>query len=304
MTFPVPVPASLPWDDVKDGFAPGGIPPAPGGPRHWRTSNPSTPRPERSWTSSPTRFVYRKSTRKRVTDSLEQAFQFGKGRLDLHDMENDWRREGFSNRLHCTACDLSYSEPQPNLFSFNSPLGACETCHGFGRVIDLDLDLVIPDPSKSIADGVIKPWTTRAARWELRELKKFCERRGIPLDRPFAELERRGPAPHHRRRGKLARRQVLRHPRLVSVAGAEELQDARPGVPGALPALRHLRRLPRDPAQAGRPQLPHRRPHHRGRQPHERGRGPCLLPGPGAGFRPRPRWPRWCSTRSAAGWTT
>ena len=107
------------------------------------------------------RFAYRRSTRKRVTDSLEQAFQFGKGRLDLHDVEDGWRRERFSNRLHCSSCDLSYAEPQPNLFSFNSPLGACETCHGFGRSIDLDLDLVIPDPSKSIAEGVIKPWTTR-----------------------------------------------------------------------------------------------------------------------------------------------
>ena len=188
LTFPVTVPASLPWGDVKDGLLQAGF--------HRLLVDramvdlePLDASPGEVVDVVADRFAYRKSTRKRVTDSLEQAFQFGKGRLDLHDMEDDWRREGFSNRLHCSACDLSYAEPQPNLFSFNSPLGACETCHGFGRVIDLDLDLVIPDPSKSIADGVIKPWTTRAARWELRELKKFCERRGIPLDRPFAELD-------------------------------------------------------------------------------------------------------------------
>ena len=188
LTFPVSVPPSLPWEDVKGGLQQAGF--------HRLLLDRDLLDLE-SMDAPPgevvdvvaDRFVYRKSTRKRVTDSLEQAFQFGKGKLDLHDMDGGWRREGFSNRLHCSACDLSYAEPQPNLFSFNSPLGACETCHGFGRSIDIDLDLVIPDPSKSIAEGAIKPWTTRAARWELRELKKFCERRGISLERPFAELD-------------------------------------------------------------------------------------------------------------------
>ncbi len=188
LTFPVAVPPTLPWEDVKGGLLQAGF--------HRLLRDRELVDLE-SLDAAPgevvdvvgDRFVYRPSTRKRVTDSLEQAFQFGKGRLDLHDVDGGWRREGFSNRLHCSACDLSYAEPQPNLFSFNSPLGACETCHGFGRSIDLDVDLVIPDPSKSIADGAIKPWTTRAARWELRELKKFCERRGISLERPFAELD-------------------------------------------------------------------------------------------------------------------
>ena len=188
LTLPVSVPPALPWEDVKGGLLQAGF--------HRLLRDRGLVDLE-SLDAPPgevidvvvDRFAYRKSTRKRVTDSLEQAFQFGKGRLDLHEVEDGWRREGFSNRLHCSACDLSYAEPQPNLFSFNSPLGACETCHGFGRSIDLDLDLVIPDPSKSIADGVIKPWTTRVARWEVRELKKFCGRRGIPLDRPFAELD-------------------------------------------------------------------------------------------------------------------
>ncbi len=188
LTFPVSVPPSLPWEDVKGGLLQAGF--------HRLLRDRALVDLE-SLDESPgdvvdivaDRFAYRRSTRKRATDSLEQAFQFGKGRLDLHDVEDGWRREGFSNHLHCSACDLSYAEPQPNLFSFNSPLGACETCHGFGRSIDIDLDLVIPDPSKSIAEGAIKPWTTRAARWELRELKKFCERRGISLERPFAELD-------------------------------------------------------------------------------------------------------------------
>src|SRR5207248_389781 len=79
-------------------------------------------------------------------------------------------------------------DPVPNLFSFNSPLGACETCRGFGRVIDLDLDLVIPDPRRSLAEGGIKPWTTKATGWERGELLKFCRRRGIPTGVPWAEL--------------------------------------------------------------------------------------------------------------------
>ncbi len=188
LTFPVSKPPLLSWEEVKAGLLQAGF--------HRVLSNhalmelePLDAPPGEIVDIVADRFVYRRSTRKRVTESLEQAFQFGKGKLDLHDMGNGWGREGFSNRLHCSSCDLSYAEPQPNLFSFNSPLGACESCHGFGRSIDLDLDLVIPDPSKSITEGAIKPWTTRAARWELRELKKFCQRKGISLERPFAELD-------------------------------------------------------------------------------------------------------------------
>ena len=187
LTFPVPAPRSLPWDEVREGLLQAGF--------HRLLQDRGVAELEQL--DAPPgevidvvadRFVYRKSTRKRAADSLEQAFEFGKGRLDLHDMDDDWRREGFSNRLQCSDCGLSYAEPQPNLFSFNSPLGACETCHGFGRVIDIDPDLVVPDPSMSIAEGAVKPWTTRSARWELRQLKKFCQRKGISTEVPFAEL--------------------------------------------------------------------------------------------------------------------
>jgi excinuclease ABC subunit A len=74
----------------------------------------------------------------------------------------------------------------PNLFSFNSPLGACETCRGFGRVIDIDLDLVLPDPGKSLSAGAIKPWINRARR--TRRLLDFCERKKIPTKKPWGEL--------------------------------------------------------------------------------------------------------------------
>jgi excinuclease ABC subunit A len=132
------------------------------------------------------RFAFRPQNKKRITDSLEQAFHYGKGSLNLFLPEEDWRREPFSNQLHCPHCDIAYRDPVPNLFSFNSPLGACETCRGFGRIIDIDLDLVIPDPGKSLSDGAIKPWIHRTRR--MRRLLDFCERHKIPTKKPWGEL--------------------------------------------------------------------------------------------------------------------
>ncbi|HUK42102.1 MAG TPA: excinuclease ABC subunit UvrA, partial [Candidatus Acidoferrales bacterium] len=132
------------------------------------------------------RFAYRSQNRKRISGSLEQAFHYGKGKLNLFFPQENCRREPFSNHFHCPHCDLSYRDPTPNLFSFNSPLGACETCRGFGRVIDIDLDLVIPDHGKSLSDGAIKPWINRTRR--TRRLLDFCERKKIPTKKPYAEL--------------------------------------------------------------------------------------------------------------------
>ncbi|HEX6438673.1 MAG TPA: excinuclease ABC subunit UvrA [Candidatus Binatia bacterium] len=132
------------------------------------------------------RFAFRLENKKRICDSLEQAFHYGKGKLNVFLPAEDWRREPFSNHLHCPHCDISYPEAVPNLFSFNSPLGACETCRGFGRVIDIDLDLVIPNPEKSLSDGAIKPWNSKPRR--LRRLLDFCERKRIPVKKPYGEL--------------------------------------------------------------------------------------------------------------------
>ncbi len=132
------------------------------------------------------RFAFRTENKKRITDSLEQAFHYGKGRLNLYFPKENWRREPFSSHLHCPHCDISYREAVPNLFSFNSPLGACETCRGFGRVIDIDLDLVLPDPGKSLSDGAIKPWINRTRR--TRRLLDYCERKKIPTKKPWGEL--------------------------------------------------------------------------------------------------------------------
>jgi len=135
------------------------------------------------------RLPLRHSDRKRVVDSLEQAFRFGHGRLDIWvDRE---RRLSFSNRLECAACNITYRTPHANLFSFNSPVGACETCRGFGRIIDIDLDLVIPDPSLSLMEGAIKPWGRQEdGRMEFHDLAAFCRKKNIPFDIPFERLSK------------------------------------------------------------------------------------------------------------------
>lgn len=125
--------------------------------------------------------------RSRVMESLEAALRMGHGRVAVHAEEGGaiWR---YSSDLHCAACDIAYREPTPSAFSFNSPLGACETCRGFGRVIGVDYGLVIPDPGKSLRDGAIKPFQSQSYGECQDDLLKYARRRGVPLDVPVADL--------------------------------------------------------------------------------------------------------------------
>ena len=131
--------------------------------------------------------------RGRVLESLEAALRVGRGRVNVHIVDDSdpprslevWR---YSSELHCAECDRSYSQPNPSLFSFNSPVGACETCRGFGRTIGIDYGLVIPDESKSLRGGVIKPWQTKSYAECQEDLEKFAKKRGVPLDTPWREL--------------------------------------------------------------------------------------------------------------------
>ncbi len=131
--------------------------------------------------------------RGRVLESLEAALRVGQGRVDIQVVDDSdppkalqtWR---YSNQLHCAECDLAYREPNPSLFSFNSPIGACESCRGFGRTIGIDYGLVIPDESKSLSGGAIKPWQTQSYKECQDDLIKFARKRGIPLDTPWREL--------------------------------------------------------------------------------------------------------------------
>lgn len=135
------------------------------------------------------RFPLRFEDKARIVDSLEQAFRFGEGRVEVH-VAPDVHLV-FSSGLECPRCRIAYTPPTPNLFSFNSPVGACETCRGFGRIIDIDLDLIVPNPDLSLADGAIKPWGgPHSGRMEYADLMAFCRRKGIPTDRPFRRLSR------------------------------------------------------------------------------------------------------------------
>ena len=100
--------------------------------------------------------------RSRLTDSIETAFREGDGAafaIEVDDAGAPTATHRFSERFECRTCGLAYEVPQPRLFSFNNPFGACATCHGFGNIIELDINLVVPDQSKSIQQGAIEPWT-------------------------------------------------------------------------------------------------------------------------------------------------
>jgi excinuclease ABC subunit A len=146
--------------------------------------------------------------RARVMEALEAALKVGRGRVNVHVAGESqetppaaatpsnsgadvWR---FSSDLHCADCDIHYADPTPSLFSFNSPIGACETCRGFGRVIGVDYGLVIPDESKTLLAGAIKPWQTESYRECQDDLEKMARKRGVPLDVPWRDL-----AEKHRR---------------------------------------------------------------------------------------------------------
>ena len=133
------------------------------------------------------RFRAGSADRSRVLEALEAALRVGRGRVSVH-VEEPAAVLKFSADLHCAACDIHYREPTPSLFSFNSPLGACDTCRGFGRVIGVDYGLVVPDASKTLRGGAIRPWQTESYRECQDDLVKFARKRGVPLDVPWREL--------------------------------------------------------------------------------------------------------------------
>ena len=143
--------------------------------------------------------------RTRITDSVETSYAEGGGAAwaiqlpdpSTRDGENAAARSGqapeatthqFSERFECRTCGLAYEDPQPRLFSFNNPFGACPTCHGFGNIIELDQELVVPDSSKSINQGAIEPWTKPHYRSQLADLKRAAKTKGVRLDVPWADL--------------------------------------------------------------------------------------------------------------------
>ena len=128
--------------------------------------------------------------RNRFREACETAYRFGKGRLAVRDLNGT--RAGapraFSQRLHCAPCDLEVPEARPALFSFNHPLGACPACKGFGRIISIDPTLAIPDTSKSIEGGVVKPWQTGMGVECQQDMMRKARTAGVPTRVPFRDL--------------------------------------------------------------------------------------------------------------------
>jgi excinuclease ABC subunit A len=94
----------------------------------------------------------------------------------------------FNERFECKRCQLVFQDPEPGFFSFNNPYGACPRCQGFGNTIDFDLDLVIPDKNKTLAEGAVEPWTKPRYRLPYNEMRRAARTRGIPLDVPYYRL--------------------------------------------------------------------------------------------------------------------
>jgi len=139
------------------------------------------------------RFRIQGADKQRAMEAIELSLKRGAGRLSVYvgdEGETLWR---FSTGLHCPESDIRYADPQPALFSFNSAFGACEACRGFGRVIGVDLGLVIPDERKTLRNGAIKPMNTPAWKDSHDDLLKYAGEAGIPRDTPWKDL-----SPGHR----------------------------------------------------------------------------------------------------------
>ena len=127
--------------------------------------------------------------RTRLTDSIETAYTEGGGAAFAIELaESGPVVHRFSERFECRNCAIQYEVPQPRLFSFNNPFGACGVCHGFGNIIELDMNLVVPDPSKSIHLNAIEPWSKPHYRAQLVELKRAAKAVNLRLDVPWSQL--------------------------------------------------------------------------------------------------------------------
>jgi excinuclease ABC subunit A len=140
------------------------------------------------------RLVVSADQRSRIVDAIEIGYrEAGEVIFEtaprIEDGNETPQRLRFSQRFECKNDGSRYEEPEPRLFSFNNPYGACPRCQGFGNTIDFDLDLVIPDKGKTLNEGAIEPWTKPKYRPLFTELKRFARQAGIPLDVPWYELD-------------------------------------------------------------------------------------------------------------------
>ena len=137
------------------------------------------------------RIVFAADQRARIVDALEIGYrESGEAAFEIVPRDDSPRQQlRFSHRFECKKCGRKYEEPEPRLFSFNNPYGACQRCQGFGNTIDFDINLVVPNPLLALAEGAIEPWTKPKYKPFQAELKRFAKTHGIPLNVPWCDLE-------------------------------------------------------------------------------------------------------------------
>ena len=137
------------------------------------------------------RILVEAESRSRIVDAIEGGYrEAGEVLFETSPREGEPLRLRFSQRFECKQCNLKFEQPEPRLFSFNNPYGACPRCQGFGNTIDFDMDLVIPDPSKTLAEGAVEPWTKPKYKPLGTEMRRVARLAGIPLDVPWANLKK------------------------------------------------------------------------------------------------------------------
>jgi excinuclease ABC subunit A len=133
------------------------------------------------------RLVMRNDLRKRLADSIETAVTLAEGMVDIKDVDSG-EVTTYSERFACLNCGTSMPELEPRMFSFNSPHGACPRCTGLGSQMEIDPDLVVPDPSLSLAEGAILPWSTSSADYYDQMTQAIAERYEVDMDTPWEDL--------------------------------------------------------------------------------------------------------------------
>ncbi len=139
------------------------------------------------------RLVAKPDIRRRVADSIEQALELAEGIASVAVVTHEGHEEvqTFSQKLACTYCGLSFDELAPRNFSFNSPYGACPTCDGLGTRLEVDPELVVPDPDLSINEGAIAPWASNSLEYWYRVLQAVGDAHGFDLDTPWKKLPKK-----------------------------------------------------------------------------------------------------------------
>lgn len=135
------------------------------------------------------RLVVKPGIETRLADSIETALQLSEGTLIVDVIGGEEMK--FSENHACPICGFSIGELEPRIFSFNSPFGACPTCDGLGQILRVDLDLVVPDPNKTLNEGAILPWEPTSSDFYPTLLKRVCEVYKIDMDKPYKKLTQR-----------------------------------------------------------------------------------------------------------------